>query len=210
MIRNSIFIMFICFINLCFGQLPQNITLTAKTISVGTTDNYEAEQTIVSPVGTSFIVEGECELKAGVEILLEDGFEIKPNAVFCAIIENANNMVITNHFYYVLTDEITNTYFSTTSSGVLNFQFIEEYDIPQNSTLNYKIFDSHNTDLAVSIDVNIRKGKNLVQLDLSSLSLCLATYRLEVINSKGEKFYANFKYDDASAGSCPIEIIDNI
>ncbi len=106
--------------------------------------------------------------------------------------------------YYVLTEEITNAYFSTSSNGVLHFEFIEEYDIPPNSTLDFKIYGSSNELVPNSITLNITKGKNLVQLDLTPLSLCINyDYRLEVRNSKDEKFYANFKYQDGSAISCP-------
>ncbi len=109
--------------------------------------------------------------------------------------------------YFVLTEELDGAYSETTTDEVFHFRFTEEYQVPLDALLEYKLFDEENNLVSAPgmPAVRIKKGVNDIDLNLEPLHLCnLRFYRLEVKNAKGETFYAVFEINNGTGvNNCP-------
>ena len=82
--------------------------------------------------------------------------------------------------------------------GELRFQFIEDYFV-NNQNIDYKLYDMYSDEVTSSCTYTspISLGDNRYMLDLTTLCSSLQSnvqYRLEVLNSKGEKRVLRFLY----------------
>ncbi len=171
------------------GQ-PNDIILPTKTIAVGTTDNYEAVRTITCPSGTAFIVEGNCTLNAGEEILLEDGFEAKNGSEFCAIIE----MPL---LAYATMKPALDASFYRCQGGYLKLKVEEDY-AHANDVLNIKFYDKTNTLTYQPSTLLKSTGVNRYSLNLASTGLFTNDdyYTVVVEDLKKRKTYLRIQYHD--------------
>ena len=95
---------------------------------------------------------------------------------------------------------LTITEYTPDSTGeknnVLRFRFYEPYDIRDSSFLNYKIFDLNYTLIQIVPSKSVIYHDNHIEIDFDQLGLNYGLYIIEVTNSKKEKWFLKFLYDE--------------
>jgi hypothetical protein len=165
----------------------QNVSLPSKTIPVGVTENYQALETIVLDADSTFIVEGSCALKAGIEILLEGEFEAKPNASFCAIL---GGVVAFAH----PSPSLDASYFWC-KGGYFNLRFEERYHVTSGD-IDITFKDASNQIIYQPSGYPVVTGINTYEFNLGATGLFTqgAYYTVEIVDSKKQRSYVRIRF----------------